>query len=123
MSSKLLKLNHDASFAELDVDDGEETRMLDDVVCAFDFDQTLKMKSHIIGQPHSIRGGDRSVDALRRWKKRGCRLIVITAADVSSAGARSIGAELNQLKVGELFDVDESSFAPVFDYWRQTTRR
>jgi hypothetical protein len=117
--SKLLKLCHDASLAEIDVDGGDVSCRLDDVVCAFDFDQTLKMKSHIIGQPHTIRGGAKSIEALARWKQRGCRLIVITAADVSSAGARSIGAELNQLKVGELFDVDESSFAPIFDYWRQ----
>jgi hypothetical protein len=45
-------------------------------------------------------------------------MIVITAADVSCAGARAIASELNYLQIGDLFDVEEPSHADVFERLR-----
>jgi hypothetical protein len=52
--NKFSKLKFDATLAELEVDDGDDKR-LDDVVIAFDFDQTLKLKS-ITDAKHCVRG-------------------------------------------------------------------
>jgi hypothetical protein len=78
------------------------------VVLAFDFDQTLKLKDRLTGSS-GVRGGDESVAWLRAIVAEhadALQLCVITAADVSIAGVRTIASELALIGLADLFDVD-----------------
>lgn len=78
------------------------------VVLALDFDQTLKLKDRLTGSS-GVRGGDESVAWLRSIvaeHAHALQLCVITAADVSIAGVRTIASELALIGLADLFDVD-----------------
>lgn len=82
-------------------------------VLALDFDQTVKLKDRTTNSAH-VRGDDASIAFLRRVHAMRPRIemCIITAADVSAGGARSIANELDQLGIADLFDVDALKIEP-----------
>jgi hypothetical protein len=84
-----------------------------EAVLALDFDQTVKVKDRTTNSAH-VRGDDASIEFLRRVHSMRPRvaMCIITAADVSAGGARSIANELDQLGIADLFDVDALKIEP-----------
>lgn len=89
----------------------------EETVVAFDFDQTITEIIKVPGGPAGgelrVRGGDASVRALRGMHSKGIPMCIVTAQPTTEKVVKNMRADLRQLGLADVFDVEEFEPAPL----------
>jgi hypothetical protein len=104
------RIHHDGDLS--DVEREVIGRKWTDCLIVFDFDQTLSLLPVIAGKngklvrsiKAELRGGDATLQILRRLKTNGATLAILTAKVDTKPGVQSVVAKLKALGIEDLFD-------------------
>jgi hypothetical protein len=87
---------------------------LDELLFAFDFDQTITQVKVLGGRRQTLlRGGESTREMLNNLHRHGAHLAIVTATTPSVENAKSIAKQVRDLGLERMFDVDEFDPAPI----------